>query len=85
MRSSLFPVTVAVLGMIDLANSAPGNEATSLAKRGFASSCENTSLKGWTLTALCETNIGSYSESSLDLSQCLGWGAGGYLLCQPDE
>ncbi|KIM88384.1 hypothetical protein PILCRDRAFT_3385 [Piloderma croceum F 1598] len=85
MRSSIFPVAVTVLAMINLANSAPGNEATSLARRGFASSCEDTSLKGWTLTALCKNSIGSYSESSLDLSQCLGWGAGGYLLCEPEE
>jgi hypothetical protein len=73
MRFFLLPVATIISSMIELAQG------------GFASSCEDTSLSGWTLTAQCKTNSGNYVQSSLDLSKCLGWGAGGYLLCQPEE
>jgi hypothetical protein len=81
------PVVEIILVIINLAVAAPGNDTTSFVKRagGFSSSCDDTSLNGWTLEALCQITSGSAIRSSLDLTQCLGWGAGGYLLCEPGE
>ena len=88
MRSIYLPVIVALLGMIDgFAVAAPGNDATTLARRygGFSNTCMDMSLQGWTLRADCQITSESYIHTSLDLTECLGWGAGGYILCQPGE
>jgi len=82
-----FLVTVALLGVVDLAIAAPPSEVASVAKRdgGFTNNCIAVSLSGWTLKADCQISTGSYIATSLDLKECLGWGAGGYILCQPEE
>jgi hypothetical protein len=88
MRSIYLPVIVALLGMIDLAVAAPGNDATTLARRdgGFSKTCMDISIfNSWTLEADCQVNSDDYIHTRLDLTQCLGWGAGGYILCQPGE
>lgn len=79
----------ALWGVIDFAFATTGNhEAAPPAKRdgGFSSDCFDIGLNGWTLTADCKIDSGNnYIPTSLDLKQCLGWGTGGYILCQPGE
>jgi hypothetical protein len=87
MRSFFLLVRLtATLMTINLALATSGNEATSLARRvtGFSDSCISQSLDGWILKAYCQDDV-KWSDTSLDLSECFAYGAGGVLVCHPSS
>lgn len=87
MRYFFLPVAFAVWSTANFVAAAPGNDAAALVKRygQFSATCTVITLNDWTLEADCQSPSGSYLQSTLDLKQCLGWGSGGYILCQPGE
>jgi hypothetical protein len=85
---SFFPFcAIIIISVVGLAVAVIGtNEMVAFPTRrsgGFSLSCYHTSLKGWTLKTTCANNKGTDIKTSLDLSKCLGVGAGGLLVCDP--
>lgn len=84
MKSTHLPAVFTLLGMAGFVTAAPGNGASPLAQRDgvLSQNCKNMALRSWTLSADCHVG-GSYNPTTLNLTKCLGWGAGGYVLCEP--
>jgi hypothetical protein len=78
---------VIVISVVGLAVAVTGSNAMipfpTRRSGGFSLSCYHTYLKGWTLKTVCTNNRGTDIATSLDLSKCLGVGAGGVLVCDP--
>jgi hypothetical protein len=81
-------IIVSIIGLV-VAVPDIGSEVTfparSYSSGGFSESCYHTGIKSntWTLQSTCANSTGTEAAASLDLSRCLGVGAGDVLVCDP--